>query len=285
MALSAAIKDAAIGRTSIIPANLYGASGPCISLFATFCPFSDVGGFLVGCKISFEYADTVTQHEQKWPMFTHYPAEQPELIACSDRPVFASNSGAPYTERKGRPARQDAISHETLQNLWHLTVQQAADKLGVSLTTLKSACRRLGIARWPRNAGRTPPTAPPADSAFAGPARPVPVSLAYTRRLLRKYATAEARSARRAAMTVGAGDPSEASCSPPSCSHASSCIAESAEWECGAEGYGSSWDPGSPASTAPSDPAWELALEAAAPLSAEAWAAAAATECEDALIL
>eukprot|EP00960_Hanusia_phi_P037455 752962-Hanusia_phi.AAC.1 len=31
----------------------------------------------------------------------------------------------------------------------HLTQREAADRLDISLTALKNACRKLGIAKWP----------------------------------------------------------------------------------------------------------------------------------------
>ncbi|EKX37010.1 hypothetical protein GUITHDRAFT_116875 [Guillardia theta CCMP2712] len=41
------------------------------------------------------------------------------------------------------------ISVETLEQLFHLRQDEAANTLGVSLTSFKLACRKLGLDRWP----------------------------------------------------------------------------------------------------------------------------------------
>ncbi|EKX44835.1 hypothetical protein GUITHDRAFT_109260 [Guillardia theta CCMP2712] len=42
-----------------------------------------------------------------------------------------------------------SLKASSLQALFHLPQTKAAASLGLSLTAFKSACRRLGIARWP----------------------------------------------------------------------------------------------------------------------------------------
>ncbi|EKX44837.1 hypothetical protein GUITHDRAFT_109262 [Guillardia theta CCMP2712] len=46
-------------------------------------------------------------------------------------------------------ARGVSLKASSLQALFHLPQTKAAASLGLSLTAFKSACRRLGIARWP----------------------------------------------------------------------------------------------------------------------------------------
>ncbi|EKX37966.1 hypothetical protein GUITHDRAFT_115937 [Guillardia theta CCMP2712] len=41
------------------------------------------------------------------------------------------------------------LSLPLLSSLFHLKQPLAADSLGISLTSLKTACRRLGLRRWP----------------------------------------------------------------------------------------------------------------------------------------
>eukprot|EP00960_Hanusia_phi_P039371 753865-Hanusia_phi.AAC.2 len=45
------------------------------------------------------------------------------------------------------------LSLETITPLFHTRQEQAAKLLGISLTSLKCACRRLGISRWPYKRG------------------------------------------------------------------------------------------------------------------------------------
>jgi hypothetical protein len=58
-------------------------------------------------------------------------------------------------------ARQDArpvaITLDTLQQFSQHPLPAAAEALGVSVTALKGACRKLGIQRWPYWAGRGTP--------------------------------------------------------------------------------------------------------------------------------
>ena len=41
------------------------------------------------------------------------------------------------------------ITVEVLEGLYHVVRSVAASRLGISETALKSACRKLGIQRWP----------------------------------------------------------------------------------------------------------------------------------------
>jgi DNA-binding MurR/RpiR family transcriptional regulator len=42
------------------------------------------------------------------------------------------------------------LNRETLQSMFHMRLPEAAKRLGVSETTLKQVCRKLGVPRWPR---------------------------------------------------------------------------------------------------------------------------------------
>ena len=49
----------------------------------------------------------------------------------------------------GRGRRPTKIERRVVEGLFSVPQPDAARKLGISLTTLKQACRRLGIMRWP----------------------------------------------------------------------------------------------------------------------------------------
>ncbi|EKX34285.1 hypothetical protein GUITHDRAFT_119517 [Guillardia theta CCMP2712] len=46
------------------------------------------------------------------------------------------------------------ISTAVLEPLFRLSMKDAASRLGVSTTSLKAACRKLGISRWPSHRAR-----------------------------------------------------------------------------------------------------------------------------------
>ncbi|EKX49990.1 hypothetical protein GUITHDRAFT_104386 [Guillardia theta CCMP2712] len=48
-----------------------------------------------------------------------------------------------------QPVRAVHLSITSLQPLFSVKQEEAAAMLGLSLTSLKSACRRLGLSRWP----------------------------------------------------------------------------------------------------------------------------------------
>ncbi|EKX36755.1 hypothetical protein GUITHDRAFT_117053 [Guillardia theta CCMP2712] len=58
----------------------------------------------------------------------------------------------------------------TISSLFHLRQLEAARILGISLTSLKSACRRLGVERWPYTRDAT---SPDRTDLFETPARHV----------------------------------------------------------------------------------------------------------------
>lgn len=62
--------------------------------------------------------------------------------------------GAEVRPRRGR--QPVAIDLAAVRSKFALPQQQAAQQLGISLTSLKQACRKLGLTRWPyRRASRT----------------------------------------------------------------------------------------------------------------------------------
>lgn len=59
-------------------------------------------------------------------------------------------SGNRYRRRKRRKmGRGKHLTYDDLQKHFHLGLKDAAGKLGICSTTLKRACRRNGIKRWP----------------------------------------------------------------------------------------------------------------------------------------
>ncbi|EKX42822.1 hypothetical protein GUITHDRAFT_111192 [Guillardia theta CCMP2712] len=76
-----------------------------------------------------------------------------------------SNASAPsFSERvivapRSRPDGIDgppievSIDLQVLEPLYCMRQEEAAERLGVCLTSLKSACRKLGVMRWPYKKG------------------------------------------------------------------------------------------------------------------------------------
>ena len=53
------------------------------------------------------------------------------------------------------PARHITVSYEALEGLFHLPLKHAAREIGLSPTTSTTACRRVGLEKWPfRSKGR-----------------------------------------------------------------------------------------------------------------------------------
>ncbi|EKX50470.1 hypothetical protein GUITHDRAFT_151158 [Guillardia theta CCMP2712] len=68
---------------------------------------------------------------------------QPLRVKVCPRP-----RGKPSTYSPVDPINLDLSS---VRSLFHLTQTEAAETLGISLSSLKSACRRMGIRKWPYN--------------------------------------------------------------------------------------------------------------------------------------
>eukprot|EP00961_Rhodomonas_salina_P125765 1694458-Rhodomonas_salina.2 len=71
--------------------------------------------------------------------------------------VAGNNKTLLYPRRKGvdpelsevsgrKPVMLDA---DGVKQLFHLPLRDAADRVGICVTSLKRVCRRLGIQRWP----------------------------------------------------------------------------------------------------------------------------------------
>ena len=97
-----------------------------------------------------------------------------------------SNKQHPFQVR-GRREDAPPLTLTLLLSMCDMPLRRAAEKVGVSVSYLKRACRRLGISCWPR-AGRSISTA--GTTAANGPTQ---VNIAYSRQLYRKYGTGEER--------------------------------------------------------------------------------------------
>lgn len=87
--------------------------------------------------------------------------------ATSDNGGYDAGGGAvslfPRRKHGGCPPSKRrtpvTLEYETLESLFGMPQPDAARELGIALTTLKHACRRLGLARWPYSRKRAPPGA------------------------------------------------------------------------------------------------------------------------------
>lgn len=62
------------------------------------------------------------------------------------------------------------LNKSCIEKLFHLSLQGAASKLGISRTAMKSACRKLGIQKWPHRLQLVPRASSPSSSST--PPRP-----------------------------------------------------------------------------------------------------------------
>jgi hypothetical protein len=140
------------------------------------------------------------------------------------RPRPRGGTGASGVGAGGGPV---VITLEVLRGLDDIPLYRAAALLGVSPSSLKNACRRLGLRRWAdsRAAARAAAAgeSSPSASAVSAAAGRGALDVAYARRLYRKYAArgAGAGAARRAGSapaahaaptSVAAGWPTGAAC-------------------------------------------------------------------------
>ncbi|EKX48542.1 hypothetical protein GUITHDRAFT_105684 [Guillardia theta CCMP2712] len=59
------------------------------------------------------------------------------------------NARTRVQDGSGRKTRKVELTVNALEQFYHMRQEDAAAILGVSLSSLKSSCRRLGISRWP----------------------------------------------------------------------------------------------------------------------------------------
>eukprot|EP00960_Hanusia_phi_P029119 747783-Hanusia_phi.AAC.3 len=60
--------------------------------------------------------------------------------------IFPRRKAGQHTRVNSKPV---VLNEKTLQELFTLPLHEAAVKLGISATAMKSACRKLGIKKWP----------------------------------------------------------------------------------------------------------------------------------------
>eukprot|EP00960_Hanusia_phi_P037554 753016-Hanusia_phi.AAC.1 len=130
--------------------------------------------FLFVCSIFFRPPSLADDPQHPAPYLIPFPhllsasacADMLRAVNVTPRPRHALNSPTPRQEI--------CLTVELLRSHFHHRQEHAAQTLGISLTSLKSACRQLGIARWPytRKALSTSPRSlSPASSSPVGEAR------------------------------------------------------------------------------------------------------------------
>jgi hypothetical protein len=103
------------------------------------------------------------------------------------------------------PAAAAPLSLQTLRALGDVPLYRAAQLLNISPSSLKAACRRLGLARWPR-AGWSAAESRPGGASH---------NIAYARQLFRKYSRTPGRvSGRPRIGTAGQNEPETMASSP-----------------------------------------------------------------------
>ncbi|EKX38107.1 hypothetical protein GUITHDRAFT_115661 [Guillardia theta CCMP2712] len=100
--------------------------------------------------------------------------------SSSSSPSFPSSPSSPTILQRiavqARPRHSNKretvqLSRLLLSQLFHLRQQEAAHHLGISLTSLKTACRRLGLDRWPYTRDRSSSSSSSSSSDDAGEAQ------------------------------------------------------------------------------------------------------------------
>ena len=155
------------------------------------------------------------------------PAEAPPPARCATILPRRRAGGANSGDSDGAAPWPGPVSItlDLLEGMADLTIAAAARRIRVSATSLKKACRRLGVDRWPFR--RAAPA--PADADERRPA-PRDFDEAYVRGLRRKYGARGAP--RRAAVATAAVGPAPHSAwsSPPEAAGALSESDSDAAW-------------------------------------------------------
>jgi hypothetical protein len=185
-----AIDNAAALKPSLFDAVLYHKTGAPHNVRIASSPFFDASNVLVACMLDFQHISGDTAFPN-WHPGSEGPATAEPRPSAGDGqpPGFLSLPGqdgagpAIFPRRKagsGGGVQPVVITPDVLRALAGRPLSEAAQRLGVSATALKHACRKLGILRWPYKKG----------GGLA--ARPCVIDDAYVQRLYRKY-TAERR--------------------------------------------------------------------------------------------
>jgi hypothetical protein len=196
---------------------------------------------------------TATAIDTAFPATPEASDASRSTVAAASAAGHASPSSAAgnVLRHPPRSAFSMPVTLELLRSLGDVPLYRAAERLGMSPSTLKTTCRRLGLARWPRGGL----AAAAADGLRAANAQGAEVDVAYARRLYRKYAAPAAHSPASPATPAGESVTEPAAvdserpfdwdweCPAEGLNLSESCLSESS-WECLSESMGMSGSPG-----------------------------------------
>eukprot|EP00291_Cryptomonas_curvata_P011824 CAMPEP_0172188440 /NCGR_PEP_ID=MMETSP1050-20130122/21931_1 /TAXON_ID=233186 /ORGANISM="Cryptomonas curvata, Strain CCAP979/52" /LENGTH=304 /DNA_ID=CAMNT_0012862947 /DNA_START=398 /DNA_END=1308 /DNA_ORIENTATION=- len=139
------------------------------------------------CPAETEPFPSFPQHQHSESVPPVCPADAPQPPRCSTI-LRRRRPGEADADDVG-PVRPVTVTLELLEGMADLTLVAAAAALRVSTTSLKKACRKLGVDRWPYRKDR------PTQAAGQNAAPPRDFDEAYVRKLHRKYGAAPRRAA------------------------------------------------------------------------------------------
>ena len=187
-----AIDSAAAFKTSSSFCVLYTKDGLSRTVKITSSPFLNSSNILVACMLEFQDTEEekCAYSSQNFPVKEESTQSAPKFLDRADLGFLSlpgqDGSGPAIFPRRrggnGGPVQPVVITLEILKSLEGNPLSEAAQKLGVSATAFKHACRKLGIQRWSYKKGG------------GRPSKPCVINNAYVQKLYRKYA-AEKRSA------------------------------------------------------------------------------------------
>jgi len=126
------------------------------------------------------------------------PTSSSKLVPQPDSPSGSSVNTIFPRRKAGQHARLNSkpvvLNETTLRKLFALPLHEAATTLGISATAMKSACRKLGIKKWPYRTVQSTKTAA-ARRAFTGGPRSSPTASTMTAAQLLAEGDASAGSA------------------------------------------------------------------------------------------
>jgi hypothetical protein len=188
-----AISEAAMLRSTTISACLRNKEGLNQMFSMSTFPFRGHEGTLVGCMILFGSNSSTAMrnccnsiptwtsdspssepfcldHDHNYFTRDHASSHSQErscqvslLVAnCTRATANCDNQDASSTvlprKRCGDRPNPVVVTATIIQTLQSLPIHKAADVVGISVTALKRACRRLGVHRWPYHRGSPKPT-------------------------------------------------------------------------------------------------------------------------------